>query len=291
MQPPFEQWYQNMQQRRERASSILLQLTPLPPIDSIGRWHHQLRELSILYHEEIKSQHDELHESRIALEAALEKYTELYDSAPIGYLTLDDNGIILEANLMAAKLLGMDRHTLLGSMLYHVLPDRKNKDQFYLHCNRAFATGDLESCSLTMQRSDGTTFLAHLDSHAIHTDQRQLYTALSDMSLYQKMELDTQLAQAEERALRVLCDALEQRVLERTEELQLMNKRLMREIAERKQLEAQMIQAQKMQAIGTLAGGIAHEFNNVLAVILGYAQLLQNDLQPYSTSLHYLIIL
>lgn len=46
-----------------------------------------------------------------------------------------------------------------------------------------------------------------------------------------------------------------------------------RDISERKQLERQLLQAQKMQSIGTLAGGIAHEFNNLLAGIQGYASL------------------
>lgn len=47
------------------------------------------------------------------------------------------------------------------------------------------------------------------------------------------------------------------------------------DITERKQLEAQLLQAQKMEAIGTLAGGVAHDFNNILTAIIGYANLLQ----------------
>jgi len=53
-----------------------------------------------------------------------------------------------------------------------------------------------------------------------------------------------------------------------------------RDITEHLKLTAQFQQAQKMEAIGLLAGGVAHDFNNMLTVILGYAELAQRGLDP-----------
>jgi two-component system cell cycle sensor histidine kinase/response regulator CckA len=51
-------------------------------------------------------------------------------------------------------------------------------------------------------------------------------------------------------------------------------------LSERKLLQAQFIEAQKMEVVGHLAGGVAHDFNNVLAVIMGYSDLVQQELGP-----------
>ncbi len=60
-------------------------------------------------------------------------------------------------------------------------------------------------------------------------------------------------------------------------------RRAMQEVeerVERRKLEAQFVEAQKMEVVGRLAGGVAHDFNNILAVVLGHSDLIMRDLRP-----------
>ncbi|WP_198002411.1 PAS domain-containing hybrid sensor histidine kinase/response regulator [Chlorobium ferrooxidans] len=70
---------------------------------------------------ELNMQHEELFQSRIELEKSLNRYADLYDFAPVGYLTLSRESRIVEGNLTAAKILGVSRSLLPDKYLYNFI--------------------------------------------------------------------------------------------------------------------------------------------------------------------------
>ena len=84
----------------------------------------------------------------------------------------------------------------------------------------------------------------------------------------------TQLLDQEQRKIRDTNELLEQRVAERTETLENMNRQLVQEINGRHRLETQLKRAEKMETIGNLAAGVAHDLNNILVGLVGYPDLI-----------------
>jgi diguanylate cyclase (GGDEF)-like protein/PAS domain S-box-containing protein len=144
----------------ERVREQAADLAALSP-DAARYLPHELR----VHQVELEMQNEELRRSQMELVASRARYFDLYELAPVGFFTLSDQGLILEANLTAATLLGVARGTLLKLPLTcFILPE--DQDIYYRHRKKLLATGSPQVCELQMVKRDGTHFRARLEATA-----------------------------------------------------------------------------------------------------------------------------
>ena len=144
---------------------------------------------------ELEMQNDGLKRVQLALEEARDKYQDLYDFSPVGYFTLTHNGIIREANLTGAILLGTPR-TKLINMCFGRFVASDSDNQWYRHIISALGHVEKQTCFLTLKRDDGSSFYARLESIRMdapaepqrETDHRFIIRiAVSDITERQRM--------------------------------------------------------------------------------------------------------
>jgi diguanylate cyclase (GGDEF)-like protein/PAS domain S-box-containing protein len=150
-----------------------------PPSPSADELLHELRVHQI----ELEMQNEELQRIHAALEASNNRYRNLYEFAPVGYLTLTFEGEIIEANLTAAALFDVDRSTLINCR-FDALVAPNDSDRWYLLLkNMLQHEGELKNFELMLKRGDGH-FHARLDCLPVLTDEQipVLRITLADIS-------------------------------------------------------------------------------------------------------------
>ncbi|MBU4565821.1 MAG: PAS domain S-box protein [Desulfarculus sp.] len=135
-----------------------------PPDDSKPRpenFPDILQELRV-HQVELELQNEELRRTREELEESRDLYFDLYDLAPVGYLTLDEHGIIRLANLTVAAMLGLSRNELIKRGLSRFI-DQKHYARFAALRKKAQEEGSDLGCELAMIRADAEPFFARLE--------------------------------------------------------------------------------------------------------------------------------
>jgi PAS domain S-box-containing protein len=130
-----------------------------PPLEVALRSLHELRVHQI----ELEMQNEELRRTQEELEVSRARYFDLYDLAPVGYVTLSEKGLILEANLTAAKLLGLARSALIKQPLSRfILP--QDQDTYYLHRKTLLETGAPQAWECRLLKKDAGPFWAQVEA-------------------------------------------------------------------------------------------------------------------------------
>jgi hypothetical protein len=236
---------------RRRAEKLLKTKIPetIPPQvdDEPSRLLHELQVHQI----ELEMQNAELLQSRDKLEIALENYSDLYDFAPVGYLTLDRNGVIRTTNLTGAGLIGIERAKLLCRRFEALIQDDA-RFFFTEFLEKVIARQGKDTCEVTLVSDGVDPRIVQIEASAV--SEKECRIVLIDITARKQAEE----ALAEKRKkLEELNGILEDRVNQAVSEVRLKDQML--------------ILQGRQAAMGEMINNIAHQWRqplNTLGILI-----------------------
>lgn len=153
---------QNLRRRAEdkikanisNAPELLANLS----VEAAALMLHELR----VHQFELEMQNDELQRTQERLESSCSRYFDIYNFAPVGYLTLSETGLILEANITMARQLGLDRDSLINQPFIRLIHPA-DQDSYYLHLKQLVKTGSSKAFEFRMLKQDGGQFWVRIE--------------------------------------------------------------------------------------------------------------------------------
>lgn len=180
-----------------------------------------------------------------ALRESEDKFRAMFDNAPLSYQSLDQDGNFLEVNDTWLRIMGYERVEVIGKN-FSIFLHPDWKEHFQVNFPRFKAVGEVLGVEFEMVKKDGSLILVSFHGKISHDEKDQFKQT---HCIFRDITQESKL------------------------------------LEEKTKLETQLLQAHKMEAIGTLSGGIAHDFNNILSPLLGYAEMMKEDL-PNHSELH-----
>jgi PAS domain S-box-containing protein len=187
---------------------------------------------------ELEMQNEELRRAQRELEASRARYFDLYELAPVGYFTLSEQGLIQEANLTGAGLLGLGRNVLvMQPFTRFIFPE--DQDIYYRHRKQLFKSGSPQAYDLRMLRADTAPFWARLETTRYQDGE-------SGVPRCRMVVLDISKPVHDKKQIELLREELSH--------------------------------ATRLAVMGELASGIAHEINQPLAIIKTWIEVAMREI-------------
>lgn len=139
---------------------------------------------------ELELQNEELKLARERAEYIAQKYTSLYDFAPIGYFTLSEEGIILDLNLIGSKMLGKERAILKGKSFGRFIPE-KGLSTFNLFLKKTFKSKTKEMSEMLVLGCDDKSICAQLT--AIVEEEHDDHCLLTILDITERKKAESEL--------------------------------------------------------------------------------------------------
>lgn len=218
----------------ENSESSDLELTP----EKMSQLISELRVHQI----ELEMQNEELVRAQVELEKSRDKFWQLFNNAPVGYLVVDENGMVLRTNATFADMVNSSPDKILRKPFSHLIYP-EDQQIFFGRFKSFFKDSHCKELELRILGDIGFFW-------AIISGRNNIYIEPGESK--------------EKSIMLIVTDITERKRLEE----------------EQKRLENRMHHFQRLESLGVLAGGIAHDFNNILTVIRGNAEICQMTMKP-----------
>jgi len=167
--------------------------------DELQSKNELLQELQV-QHIELEMQNRQLREAQQELEETRDRYADLYDFAPVGYLTLDESGVVQEINLTGAVMLGRERINIVGQSFLSFI-SVTSVHSFLSHLRQVFSREGNIIMEVMIRSKENKPRIFSLESLAVAGEKRICRTVMTDVTEQRRMAISLQVNRSAQDAL------------------------------------------------------------------------------------------